>query len=126
MLKVRPEQLGWGLVSDLAITASGNYFIFDTSGSVTLDFKGVNNNSFLISTTGSTIFQVKDNGEVTIPGNLTVGGTLIANITGSFQNALTASHLEEQNISTFRPIQTPQMFITGGLFRSSSGDWFLS
>jgi len=122
MAKVRPEQLGWGLTADLAITASGNYFVFDTDGNVYLDFKGVNENSFEIRKDSSSLFKVQDDGNVFINNNLIVSGS----ISGSIELALTASHLEEQNVALFRPIETPQMYTTGGIFRSSSGDWFLS
>jgi hypothetical protein len=126
MAKVRPEQLGWGLTADLAITASGNYFVFDVDGNVYLDFKGVNGNHFEIKNESSSLFTVQDTGDIIVSNNLYIGGNIIGNVSGSITTALTASHLEEQNVVLFRPIETPQMFVTGGFFRSSSGDWFLS
>lgn len=51
-----------------------------------------------------------------VAGNLTVAGQ-------SF--GITASHLIEQHVAIFSPIETPQ-YVAGGMFRSTSGDWFLS
>lgn len=126
MSKLRPEQLGWGLSADLVITSSGNYFAFDVDGNVVLDFKGINGNSFNIQTNGNNLFTVNDTGSVVVYNDLTVLGNLNAAFSGSIDFALTASHLQEQNVATFRPINTPITFSTGSFFRSSSGDWYLS
>jgi hypothetical protein len=125
-MRARPEQLGWGLTADLAITASGNYFVFDTNGNVYLDFKTVEGDSFQVRRNGDVLFGVEDNGNVSIPGNLTVNGTLTANFSGSITTALTASHLEEQGVALFSPISPTPNYISGGIFYSSSGEWFLS
>ena len=131
---IRAEQLGWGLTRDLAITASGNYFVFDAeTGNVYLDFKDVEGDSFAVKREGEDIFKVEDNGRVSVFKNLFVSGSVEfqgaqisgSTFTGTATNALTASHLIEQSVSYFKPIDTP-LYVTGGLFRSSSGDWFLS
>ena len=126
MGKLRPEQLGWGLTADMVITSSGNYFSFDVDGNVILDFTGVNGNSFNIQTTGNNLFTVNDTGSVVIYNDLSVLGAIYGNFSGSINSALTASHLEEQNVATFRPINTPISFTTASFFRSSSGEWYLS
>ena len=118
MARVRPEQLGWGLTADMIITASGNSFAFDANGNVTLDFSNGNNTSFAITNGPNNLFSVDINGTVSIGNNVIVSGSILGNIT--------ASHLAEQGVATFQPIETPQYFITGGFYRSSSGDWYLS
>jgi hypothetical protein len=138
--KVRPEQLSWNLVEDLVITASGNYFAFDTDGNVFLDFKTVEGDSFSIKNQGTDLFAVFDDGRIIMSNSLNVGkdvfisgsiyiagGASISGsvFSGSTSNALTASHLEEQGVSYYSPISTP-VFISGGFWRSSSGDWFVS
>jgi hypothetical protein len=140
--KVRPEQLGWNLVENLVMTASGNYFAFDETGSMFIEFKGINNNKFSIQREGTILFEVNDDGTTILGNNISASGdfyigenlyvdgiiygTISASISGTATNALTASHLEEQGVAIFSPLGSTPGYISGGIFYSSSGDWFLS
>lgn len=131
MPKLRTEQITWAYEDELVISASNNYFIFDPSGNVFLNFTEVEGDKFAIQQRGTDLFSVKDNGVVSTSGSLYIGedihiqGSLFlsgATISGSTP---TASHLEEDSVAMFSPISTP-IYASGGFFRSSSGDWFVS
>jgi hypothetical protein len=150
--KVRPEQLGWNLVENLVMTASGNYFAFDETGSMFIEFKGINNNKFSIQRQGNVLFEVNDDGTIIVGGDISssgnfyigenlfvtqsayIGGNLFVsgniygnfNVSGNVTNASTASHLEEQGVAIFAALGSTPGYISGGIFYSSSGDWFLS
>jgi len=120
------EQLGWDLSNGLAITASGNYFVFDESGSLYLDFKTIEGDSFQIKRSSSVLFSVGDDGNAYIEGDLRVQGTIIGGISGSIVISPTASHLEEQGVAMFAPLSFTPAYAAGGFFYSSSGEWYLS
>lgn len=142
--------------SPFRISGSNGYFLYDESGSVTLNFGGAN------------VFQIDPTGSVTIAGDLVVDGNLIApniSITASSAQtasyaftasyleggiesssyalfsetasyllggiesasfAQTSSHLQEQGIAIFSPIDSIPGYISGGIFYSSSGEWYFS
>jgi hypothetical protein len=117
-----------------------------------IEFNGLNNNVFSIQRQGTILFEVKDNGTITLGGDLSssgdfyigdnlfvtqsayIGGNLFVsgniygnfNVSGNVTNALTASHLEERGVARFSPLGSTPGYISGGMFYSSSGDWFLS
>jgi hypothetical protein len=120
------EQLGWNLSNGIAITSSGNYFVFDESGSLYLDFKTIEGDSFTIKRSSSILFSVGDDGNAYIEGDLRVQGTIIGGISGSIVVSPTASHLEERGVATFSPLSFTPTYSSGGFFYSSSGEWYLS
>jgi hypothetical protein len=125
--RIRPEQLGLDLTNNLEISSSNGYFVFDASGSVYLDFAGVDGDSFSIKRSGSVLFSVEDSGRVTITNDLVVSGSLIApNLSITASVAQTASHLQEQSVAIFAPIDSIPGYISGGIFYSSSGEWYFS
>jgi len=95
--KVRPEQLGWNLVDNLVMTASGNYFSFDDTGSVVITFKGINQNRFSVRRNDVILFQVLDDGTMTLGGNPSASGNFFVgnNVTvegnGQFSGSLFVS-----------------------------------
>jgi predicted acyltransferase (DUF342 family) len=58
--------------------------------------------------------------------NGVIYGNISASVSGTATNALTASHLEEQGVAIFAALGSTPGYISGGIFYSSSGDWFLS
>lgn len=132
MPRIRPEQLEWGLKQDLAITASGNYFVLEANnGNVYLDFAENSGSTFSIKKNSTDIFSIKDNGEISISGSLTIGedvyvaGALFLSGSIISGSSPTASHLQEEGVAVFNAVD-PTYYISGGFFRSSSGDWFVS
>ncbi len=122
MPRIRPEQLEWELKQDLAITASGTYLVLEAENS---------GSSFSIKKNSTDIFSVKNNGEISISGSLTIGEDVYVEgalfLSGSIisGSSPTASHLQEEGVAIFNAVD-PTYYISGGFFRSSSGDWFVS
>ena len=79
-------------------------------------------------TSSAQMFEGEFSGSFTgsLLGTATYAQTASYALTASYISfTATASHLEEQGVARFAAVNRPT-YVSGGFFRSSSGDWYLS